>query len=212
MDHEDATALLRAGTRRAYRPGTVMITEGDIPEFVLLIRTGRASVSVNTVHGTRLILALRGPGDIIGELSAIDGGTRSATVTALVRTEAVVIPVGRFTETLTRRPAANRVIMRALGGRLRDSDSQRRALVSATLLQRVAQVLTELADRAGRVCDDGVRIDLPLPQHELAALVGATREGTAKALGLLRRSGVVRTAPRRVIVTDQDLLKAIGTV
>lgn len=209
---EDAAALLGAGTRRVYRSGEVMIAEGDATTFVLVMLGGRAAIAVDTEQGGRLILALRGPGDVVGELSALDGAARSATVTALVTTEAVVVPVERFHEVLARRPGASRVIMRAIGGRLRDSDSERRVLVSASLLQRVARVLAELAERAGRPCAEGTLIDLRLPQHELAALVGATREGTAKALRLLREAGVVLTRPARTVIVDRDALRAIGDV
>ena len=212
LSPDDAAALLSSGTTRVYQAGEVLISEGDATTFVLVIRGGRAAVAVNTEHGGRLILALRGPGDVIGELSALDGGARSATVTALTATEAVVVPVDRFHGVLARRPAASRVIMRAIGGRLRDSDSERRVLVSASLLQRVARVLTELVDQDGRPCAEGTLINLNLPQHDLAALVGATREGTAKALRLLRESGVVLTRPNRTVVVDRDVLKAIGDV
>jgi CRP/FNR family cyclic AMP-dependent transcriptional regulator len=210
LDPEDAAALLHAGISRHYRPGDVMMSEGDTTAFVLVLRTGHAMVALTTEQGGRLILAIRGPGDIVGELSAIDGSARSATVTALVGTDAVLVPGDWFHEALTRSPALSRAVMRAIGGRLRDADAQRRKLAAAPLLQRVAQALTELVDRTGRPVPEGTMIDLPLPQHELAALVGATREGTAKALRMLRESGIVRTLPRRILITDRDLLRAIG--
>lgn len=209
---DDAAALLGAGTRRLYQAGDVMIAEGDTTTFVLVILGGRVTIAVNTEPGGRLILALRGPGDVVGEQSALDGAARSATVTALVPTEAVVVPVRRFHEVLARRPAMSRVIMSAISGRLRDADSERRVLVSASLLQRVARALAELAERAGRPCEEGTLIDLHLPQHELAALVGATREGTAKALRLLREASIVLTRPGLTIIVDRDALRAIGDV
>ncbi|AGL18768.1 Crp/Fnr family transcriptional regulator [Actinoplanes sp. N902-109] len=207
---QDRGDLLRAGTPRTYEPGDVLMHEGDRTAFAMILRTGHTIVSVSTAQGNRLVLALRGPGDLLGELAALDGEARSATVTALVPVEAVVVPVEQFRRLLLTRPAAAQVVLRTLGTRLRDSDAARRELVAATLLQRVAKILGQLADRAGRPTPEGVLIDLPLPQHELAGLAGATREGTAKALAVLRAGGAVQTRPRQTFVTDRALLDAVA--
>lgn len=210
LEPDDAALLLDAGAAHVYGAGDVLMSEGEVAESVMIVGTGRVMVAITSKDGSRLVLALRGPGDLLGELSAVDGGCRSATVTALVRTTVVRVPVSRFNEILARRPRMVRVILRSISGRLRDSDWQRSALASASLLQRVAQTLIELADRAGQSCPEGTVIDIPLPQHDLAALTGATREGAAKALRVLREQKIVITKPRRIVITDHDLLKSIG--
>jgi CRP-like cAMP-binding protein len=67
--------------------------------------------------------------------------------------------------------------------------------------------LAELAGRFGRTCDDGIRIDLPLAQHDLAAWTGASLESVTRALQLLRRLRAVRTGRMNLTVLDADLIQ-----
>ncbi|WP_228973460.1 Crp/Fnr family transcriptional regulator [Streptomyces sp. DH12] len=203
---QDRRALLAEGAPRVYEPGTIMIRERDTSAYVLALLSGWAVVSVGTERGTRLILALRGAGEVVGDLAAVDRGPRSATVTALGRVEAVSVSGDRFRRFLAARPHATSLIMRQLSARLRSADVERRSLASETVLQRLAARLAELAERAGRPGPGGTVLEIPLPQHDLAAAIGATREAVAKALRQLREGNVVRTGQRQVVVTDMTVL------
>ncbi|MBD0711805.1 MULTISPECIES: Crp/Fnr family transcriptional regulator [unclassified Streptomyces] len=202
----DRTTLLAEGARRVYASGEVMIRERDTSVYVLALLSGWAVVSVGTERGSRLILALRGEGEVVGDLAAVDRRPRSATVTALGRVEAVAISGDRFRRFLAARPHATSLILRQLATRLRSADVERRSLASETVLQRLAARLVELAERAGRRDGAGTVLELPLPQHDLAAAIGATREAVAKALRLLREQNVVRTANRTVVILDKRVL------
>ncbi|MDT3395537.1 Crp/Fnr family transcriptional regulator [Streptomyces sp. B1866] len=208
---EDRRALLALGVPRAYEPGEAVMREHDATSFVAAILAGWAAVSVETERGVRLILALRGVGEVVGDQAAIDHRPRSATVTALGPLQTVVVPGDRFRAYLAVRPAATVLIMRQFSSRLRASDGERRALASERVLQRLSARLVELAERTGRPVEgEGVVVDLPLPQQDIAAAVGSTREAVAKALRLLRDQGVVRTAPRRFVVCDVELLRLLA--
>ncbi|MFE2941836.1 Crp/Fnr family transcriptional regulator [Streptomyces sp. NPDC059255] len=207
---QDRAALLALGTRRAYAPGEVMLRERDTTTFVLALRSGWSVVSVDTDRGARLILALRGAGEVVGDMAAFDQGPRSATVTALGRVEATAVSGERFRSFLAARPHATSLIMRQLSARLRSADVERRSLASGSVLQRLAARLVELTERVGRPGGDGTVVELPLPQHDLAAAIGATREAVAKALRLLREQDVVRTGTRRLTVTDIQVLRLLA--
>lgn len=206
----DRSALLALGTRRTYLPGEPMLRERDTTTFVLALRSGWSVVSVDTDRGARLILALRGAGEVIGDMAAFDQGPRSATVTALGQVEATVLSGERFRSFLAARPHATSLIMRQFSARLRSSDVERRSLASSSVLQRLAARLVELTERVGRVGSEGTSVELPLPQHDLAAAIGATREAVAKALRLLREQDVVRTGNRQLLVTDIQVLRLLA--
>jgi CRP-like cAMP-binding protein len=210
LPREDRRALLASGVPRSYAPGEAVVRERDTSTFVLAILAGWSVVSVETERGTRLILALRGAGEVVGDLAAVDQHPRSATVTALGALHGVVLPGERFRRFLSARPVATQLIMRQLSSRLRSADGERRSLASETVLQRLAARLVELVERAGRPAPEGVVVDLPLPQHDLASAVGATREAVAKALRLLREQGLVETGTRRLVVTDTEVLRLLA--
>ncbi len=207
---QDRAALHALGTRRVYRPGELMMRERDTTTFVLALRSGWSVVSVDTDRGARLILALRGAGEVVGDMAAFDQGPRSASVTALSRVEATAVSGERFRSFLAARPHATSLIMRQLSARLRSSDVERRSLASSSVLQRLAARLVELTERVGRTGNEGTSVELPLPQHDLAAAIGATREAVAKALRLLREQDVVRTGNRQLVVTDIHLLRLLA--
>jgi CRP/FNR family cyclic AMP-dependent transcriptional regulator len=207
---QDRKALLAMGTPHAYATGETVLWEGETTTHVVLILSGWSTVSVETERGTRLILALRGKGEVIGDLAAVDQRPRSATVTALGRLETVLVSGQQFRSFIASRPAATSLIMRQLSSRLRSADVERRSLASATVLQRLAARLLELVERTGRNTDEGIAVNLPLPQHDLAAAVGATREAVAKALRLLREEQVVRTGNRQLTVVDVALLRLLA--
>ncbi|MFF3937090.1 Crp/Fnr family transcriptional regulator [Streptomyces phaeofaciens] len=207
----DRAALLALGVARGYRTGEVLLSENATTSYVVALLGGWATVSVSTERGSRLILALRGAGELVGELAAMDRRPRSATVTALGDVDAVVIPGDRFRGFLAASPAVSALAFRQLGSRLRSADGERRSLASENVLQRLAARLLELATRTGRRAADGsVTVDLPLPQHDLAASVGSTREAVAKALRLLRERGIVRTATRQVVVMELEPLRLLA--
>lgn len=207
---EDRNALLALGSPRRAVRGERVMHEGEESRFVVFITRGWVTVSTSTLRGSELILAIRGPGDVLGDLSALDGRPRSATVTALDGAGLVVIAGDRFEEYLVRRPRAAIAYMRELGARLRDADSERRSLVSANVLQRLARLLLELDDRQGGLSPDGHAIRPALAQHQLAASIGATREAVAKALRVLRERDIIRTGPRHLVVVHRELIELLA--
>lgn len=93
--------LLAVGSARRLRPGEVLFTEGDASDDVYVIRAGR--LLVGTAAGLGVTL---GPGEIVGELAAVTGARRTATVSAGEESEVVVVSAASFESELSRIPAA----------------------------------------------------------------------------------------------------------
>lgn len=208
-----ATDVLRAtlrseGQPRRFRRAQSLFTEGDISDRVFLITSGWVMISSTSSEGREIVLGLRGPGDIIGEMSTLDGVARSATALSLSEVEAVVVPGSAFTRALADIDGAHELI-RILAARLRDADSKRLGFATLDTLGRVADRLLELADRFGRPAPDGtsIEIELPLSQEQLASWCGASRESTVKALSTLRALGCLSTGRQSVVVHDVAALR-----
>ena len=204
---DERAALEAAGRRQRYPRDAVIFREGSTSASVIIVLSGRVKVSSDTASGTEVVLAVRGPGALLGELSAIDGGPRSATVTALEPVTALAVPSADFEQHLLDHGRTAFVLMRELTRRLRDADRKRIEFGAFDTTGRVAARLVELADRFGEPTDDGLRIDLPLSQDELAGWTGASREAVTKALRILRQEGWIQTGRMRVVITDLDALK-----
>lgn len=207
---DEQAALEAVGRRQRHRRGAVIFREGTPSASVIIVRTGRVKVSSDTASGNEVVLAVRGPGALLGELSAIDGGPRSATVTALESVTALAIPSAQFERHLLAHGRVAFVLMRELTRRLRDADRKRIEFGAYDTTGRVAARLIELADRFGVPTDEGLRINLPLSQDELAGWTGASREAVTKALRVLRQEGMIKTGRLRVVITDLDALKHLA--
>lgn len=207
--HADEQAALEAvGQRRQWRRGAVIYREAGPSESVTILRSGRVKVSSDTASGVEVLLAVRGPGALLGEISAIDGGLLSATVTALEPVIALAVPSPDFERYLLGHARVTFLLMRELTRRLRDADRKRIEFGAYDTTGRVAARLVELAERFGEPSDEGLRINLPLSQDELAGWTGSSREAVTKALRTLREEGLIQTGRLYVIVHDLETLRA----
>jgi len=203
----DVQALMACGTRHTWPPGAVVFVEGERSDRVVVVLSGRVKISSKSEGEAEVVLAFRGSGTLLGELSAIDQRPRSATVTAVDKVDGLVVDASAFWDFLAGHPAASLLLLRTLAGRLRDSDRKRVEFGTHDAVGRVARRLIELADRFGEPGPDGIRIGLRFTQEELAGWSGSSREAVVKALRRLRARGCVQTKRMTVVITDLDLLR-----
>jgi CRP-like cAMP-binding protein len=203
----ESAEFARRSQRRTYRRGAVIFRETDRSDSVVVLLSGRVKASCHTAGGTEVVLAVRGPGALLGELSAVDGEPRSATVQALEPVTALVLALPEFEAYLAAHGRVAYLLMRTLAGRWRDADRKRIEFGAHDTTGRVAARLVELAERFGRQTDEGIQIALPLSQDELAGWIGASREAVSKALGALRGNGWIRTSRLSVLVRDLEALR-----
>ena len=203
--------LARDGRRRRFPRGSTLFNEGERSDRVVILLAGRVKVSYFTESGKEVVLAVRSTGDILGELSALDGEPRSATATALEPAEALVLTVGQFRDFLCAHPRMALALLEMLSRRLRDADRKRVEFGAHDTVGRVARRLVELADDYGVPDRGGVRITLPLSQEELAGWIGASRKSVSNALRWLRGRGLVESRRRSITIRDMEALRQRAT-
>src|SRR3954452_23998855 len=175
LDEAAAAALRERGEPCSYARGRTMFHEGQVPDRVLLLRSGVVKVRVVTVSGREVVLAFRGPGELVGEQSALDGSPRSATIVAVESVEALAFTQTAFRRFLLDHPGAALALLAIMSRRLREADARRAEFASLPALGRVASRLLEFSDRFGLEQADGrIRISLPITQEELAGAGGGS--------------------------------------
>jgi CRP/FNR family cyclic AMP-dependent transcriptional regulator len=175
----------------------------------MALLAGRVKITGVNDSGRDAVFGFRSAGDLVGELSAIDGHPRSGSVEALEPAVALTVGTPDFLAYLERHPPVALVVMRLLCERLRDADRKRIEFAAADSVGRVAARLLELGERFGETGADGsVTIDLPLTQEELAGWTGSSREAVARALQTMRELGWVQTARRRITLRDLAALRS----
>jgi len=206
LSADDRAELARCGQRRQYPRGAALFHEGDGSDFVVVLLEGRIKVVVHGHDGTESLLSVRGPGAIVGELAGIDDSPRLATALALDPVAVQVLSAIEFREFVETHPSAALALLRVVVGRLREADRRRAEFGALDATRRLAQLLADLAAEYGQSGDQVVR----LSQHELAGMIGASRESVARALTALRAQRVVTTGRRSVTVLDPEHLRRLA--
>lgn len=199
--------LLGLGVQRRFPSGTILMFEHEPDERVMLLLAGRVKVTAIGHDLREILLSLRDPGDVLGELAFIDGQPRAATVSALEPVEALVMPGQLFRTYLETTPRVAVVLLEIVARRFRDATAKRLQYAASDTMGRLAARLVELADRYGGPCDDGIVVHSPLSQEELASWTGASRASVAQALQTFREAGWIQTERRTIVVVDTAALR-----
>jgi CRP/FNR family transcriptional regulator, cyclic AMP receptor protein len=210
LETADRGALLGLGRELAFKPRDVLLHQHEPSSYVLFVTHGWTKVTAAAVNGYEALLALRGPGDIVGESAALTGRPRSATVTALEAVQAVAVDRDRFTEFLGGSPTVSYALLGLTSDRMRAADQRRLEFASMSVRERLAALLLELAHTNARYTKAGVELLVPLSKQELAGSVGASREMVQRLLKDLRERGVVVTGRRTLKIVRMDVLRRIA--
>lgn len=203
----DADDLQRLVRNRPVSKGEPILRAGAAGDDVVLVLSGRVKLVAYGADNREVVLAIRNPGELIGEMAALGGQRRSATAIAVDDVEAGYMRADELRSFIAQHPDAALLVIRMLISRLLDATRDLVDLATQDSVGMVAKRLLELATDHGRPSRGGTRIELTLTQDELASWTGATRETVSRALRLMRRVGWIATDHRTITVLDPDGLR-----
>ncbi|MCR6483398.1 Crp/Fnr family transcriptional regulator [Amycolatopsis sp. OK19-0408] len=205
---ETLTALAE---RRVVKQAQRLCAEGTRSSTVLVVLSGDVRITSVTPDGREVLLAVRGAGDLVGELAAINSRPRSASVEALGMLEVLEVPGHRFTALCHRDPVVCWAVLRVTADRLMHADKHWQDVSGGSGLRRVAAQLVQLALERGVRRGDDVDIAVPATQDELAMTVAMSRTSWARATRDLRRQGVISTGRRQVTIHRMAELRRLAS-
>src|SRR5258705_3734430 len=144
LDECERSALTTVGRQKHFDHGAAIVDRGDASDGVVFIGEGFAKVVTRVPAGPEVVLAIRGPGDLIGELVGIGGGDRCASVDAVGPVDALLVGPDAFSGMLRMYPHAAAALQRTLVNKLREADRDRLAVGVMTVGQRLARLLLML--------------------------------------------------------------------
>jgi CRP/FNR family transcriptional regulator, cyclic AMP receptor protein len=200
LDAGSQRVLRDRAVPRTYEPDATLFREGDRSDHVLIVTRGRVKVASLRPGVGELLLAERGPGDLLGELSAIDGRPRSADAVAIDEVGALSLPSDEFHQFLAEQPGAAVVLLEILADRLRAADQRTVEFGEVDAVVRVARGLCALSETAGE--PSGPWTMLPMDAQELAVALGVSSHEVRNALELLAGEGVLESHRRGVTIVD----------
>ena len=210
LPEREKELLQSAGLACVFPPGATVCVQGDPATHVFVLVSGWVKVVAVAGGGQQPVLALRGNGDVVGEVAGEVTGYRTATVQAIGWVRSIVVPYTRFAAFLDANPAAARAYRHALTQRWNDTAESLRIQSISSGAERLARLLLELAEGYGQGDEHQTTIELPLSQEELASLVSASRATVTRALRDWRQRRLVETSTRHITITDRAALTKIA--
>lgn len=202
-------AFLARARQIAITRKQVIMTEGGEDTDVFLLVSGRLQFSLVSPQGREVILREMGPGEMFGELSAIDGQPRSTNVVALVDGRLAQMSAADFAAMLGEVPEAGLWVARQLAQRIRNLTDRAFELATLPVASRVQSELLRLAREMAQPGTDEIEIR-PMPTHaDLAARVGTSREAVSRELGLLAQGGLLAQSGRTLRISSITALHAL---
>lgn len=203
-------SLLHIASTRRLRPREVLFRKGSHGSQTYVIIRGRCRASTAAADGKELVLRIMDAGEVIGEISLLDGHARSATVSALEPTELLVIERRHLLPFLREHPEVAIELLEVLGRRLRTISELLEDTLFLNLPARLSRKLLALAEAYGREGPAGLHIELRLSQQDLGEMIGTSRESVNKQLRAWTEQGVLTMDRRHITIHRPEVLEQLA--
>jgi CRP/FNR family cyclic AMP-dependent transcriptional regulator len=206
LQPEDLDAILaRAMVKRVLRGETIR-RRGDPGTGMVIIVSGRVRISLVSEDGREVTLTVLGPGEVLGEMTLLDGGECSADATAQEDCVLLALERTQFLRLLRSNSDLCLHLMAVLCQRLRRSNAALEDMALLDLSTRLGRLLLRLCEDYGVAAQKGTRIEVKLSQKDLSSLAGASREKVNKQLRQWEQEGIIGKDNGRLLVMKPHAL------
>ncbi len=199
--------LAERAVPREYSKGELLFTEGDPCAGLFIIESGRVRIFKSSPNGREQILAVEGPGSSVAELPLFDGGNYPASTAAIENASIYFISKQDFHSLCLVHPQVPLKVLKVVGARLRRLIGIIEELSFTTVRSRLISALVRRA-KTGKKTREGVEIELPPSNQELASEIGTVRELVSRNLSRLQAEELIRMDSKTVIIPDIKRLEA----
>lgn len=211
MDSADCRVLFANAKRRSYAAGQTIFAEGEPGNMVMLIEKGRVEVSVTSMSGRKSVLAHMGPGEVLGEIAALDGGTRSADTVAASAVEGLALSRKNILAFVAERPNVAQAIITELCRKVRNASDMFTTQSVTEGGPRLARALLRLFDKWGTTDADGLlRLEEKFSQTEIGEFSGLARENVNRHIKSWMEEGLLRSDKRQLVLLDREALEGLA--
>jgi len=187
---------------RSYTKEQMILVEDNPGETFFIVAQGSVKVTRTSEDGREVILTMLGAGDFFGEMSLLDGKTRSANVVALEATETLTLSRRDFLSILETYPKIAIHLLEELTTRIRWSDRQIESLSLSGAEKRIAIALIRLAEELGTIRQGAVTVQNLPYQQDIANMAGTSRETVSRVLKLLEEKNYIQRHGRTLVINQ----------
>ena len=182
--------------------GDLILMEDEFGDTLFLINKGSIKITRVSEDGREVILAILGEGEFFGEMSLLDGQTRSANAIAQTRSHVLILKRHDFLQVLEKFPKIAVSLLSELAIRIRKSDQQIESFALSDAEQRIGITLLRLAEELGTI-HKGVVLIAKLPyQQDIANMAGTSRETVSRMMKLLEKKKLISRKAHTLSILD----------
>jgi CRP-like cAMP-binding protein len=207
LDDDTLSKLSQIGITKSYPKDFVILSENESGTALYVLIEGKVKISRHSSDGKEVILTILGDSDFFGEMSVIDGLSRSANVIAMEDSRLLIIQRSEFLELLHNHPEVSIALLEELTQRLRAADIKIKALSLKDSDGKVATVIMQLAEDMGMIKNGVVEIEKLPYQHDLANMAGTSRETISRTLSSFAKKGLIEHEGSRLRILDYNKFK-----
>lgn len=193
-----------------YKRGQSIFTEGNRPNGVFCVYSGKVKVYKLDQDGREQITRLAKQGDILGYRSLISGDVYSASAEPLEEAKICHVPSSVFFEKLESNRNLSKAFMKLLSDDLRVAESRLADMAHKPVRERVAEALLMIAEMYGLTEDKA--IDVNMTRQDLANIVGTASESVIRLLSELKKEGLIRIQGRNIHIEDHKGLVNVANI
>ncbi len=188
---------------RCYKKNRIIFHQGDPGNVLFVLLSGLVKIFIDHEDGRESILKIVYEKDFFGEMSLLDGEYRSATITALEDSEALLISREDFIGIIKRCKSFTLNILAALSRRVRSADEKIFDLTFLDAYGKVSKLILNLIENSSSSLDDRIIIDTPLSRLEMAEIAGISRETFTRIINKYQSKGVLSLEGRKIVILDE---------
>ena len=202
LDEDELGHIADKMVAKHFENGNYIFLEDSEGEQCFFVLEGSVKVTRLSKDGREVILAMLNEGDFFGEMSLLDGESRSANVIALEKTKVLTLDRNDFIAVVNDYPQIAVQLLKELARRLRKSDRHIASLSLSDAEKRIALCIIRFADEQGVIQNGKVSIPKTPIQQDIANMAGTSRETVSRALGLLEKEDLIERNGRELIILD----------
>jgi len=202
LNEDDLGHIADKMVAKHFENGNYIFLEDSEGEQCFFVLEGSVKVTRLSKDGREVILAMLNEGDFFGEMSLLDGESRSANVIALEKTKVLTLDRNDFIAVVNDYPQIAVQLLKELARRLRKSDRQIASLSLSDAEKRIALCIIRFADDQGVIQNGKVSIPKTPIQQDIANMAGTSRETVSRALGLLEKEDLIERNGRELIILN----------
>lgn len=210
MSKEEMMALAKVVQEKTFKRKEPIYLPGDSGRQVYLLKKGVVKISRITPDGRELTLTFLKPGEIFGELEAVEELSRDTQAEAHNDVLICILQQSHLLDLMSAKPELGIRLSKLMGFRRHVIENRLENLVFRSIPQRLAFLLLELGQQFGEHNSPAIKINIPLTHQDIANLVGAARQTVTATLLDFKSQGLIDMAAKGITLKNPEGLKSLS--